>query len=189
MKEMKIIYKNVDEIIPYENNPRINDNAVDYVANSIKEFGFKNPIIIDKDNIIVAGHTRLKAALQLEMKKVPCIMADDLTEEQIKAFRIADNRVAEFSSWDNEKLTMELQNIELDMSEFGFELEFDSFEDINDEELEEPTRFEHKMKIDKQEIYLTDEEYENIMKLLDSYTEKNGVSFGFASYLVGDKLG
>ena len=116
-------------------------------------------------------------------------MADDLTEEQIKAFRIADNRVAEFSSWDNEKLTLELQNIELDMSEFGFELEFDSFEDINDKELEEPTRFEHKMKIDKQEIYLTDEEFENIMKLLDNYTEKNGVSFGFASYLVGDKLG
>ena len=77
---IKIIEKLVDELTPYENNARINDNAVDVVANSIKEFGFKNPIIIDKDGVIVAGHTRLKAAKQLGIDKVPCIIADDLTE-------------------------------------------------------------------------------------------------------------
>lgn len=84
---MEIIERFIDELIPYENNPRNNDEAVEYVANSIREFGFKNPIIIDKNNVIVAGHTRLKAAEKLEMVKVPTIMADDLTEEQINAKR------------------------------------------------------------------------------------------------------
>lgn len=121
MKEMKIVYKKVADIIPYENNPRHNENAVDYVANSIKEFGFKNPIIIDKNNIIVAGHTRLKAAEQLKLEEVPCIMVDDLTEDQIKAFRIADNKVAEYSTWDIDKLNIELEDINIDMSEFGFD--------------------------------------------------------------------
>ena len=92
---MEIVNKKVSDLIPYENNPRFNDEAVDYVAKSIKEFGFKVPIVVDKDNIVVAGHTRLKAAKQLEMLEVPCIVADDLNEEQIKAFRLADNKVSE----------------------------------------------------------------------------------------------
>ena len=92
---MKIVEKKLDEIKPYENNPRFNDDAVQYVANSIKEFGFKVPIVIDKDNTIVAGHTRYKASLLLGLDKVPCIVADDLNEEQIKAFRLADNKVSE----------------------------------------------------------------------------------------------
>lgn len=121
MKEMKIIYKNIEDIIPYENNPRNNDNAVEYVANSIKEFGFKNPIIIDKDNIVVAGHTRLKASKRLGLKEVPCLVADDLTEEQIKAFRLADNKVAEIATWDFNKLNLELEDITIDMQEFGFD--------------------------------------------------------------------
>ena len=127
MKEMKIEYKNIEDIIPYENNPRHNENAVDYVANSIKEFGFKNPIIIDKENVVIAGHTRLKACEKLGITRVPCLVADDLTEDQIKAFRIADNKVAEFSSWDMDKLELELEDIELDMSEFGIL----SMEDVN----------------------------------------------------------
>ena len=109
--DIKIIYKPTDKIVPYENNPRLNDEAVEPVANSIKQFGFKVPIIIDSSNVIVAGHTRLKAAKQLGMDKVPCIVADDLTEEQIKVFRLADNKVSEFSSWDYEKLEEELNNI------------------------------------------------------------------------------
>lgn len=119
MKEMKIEYKNIDDIIPYENNPRKNDDAVDYVANSIKEFGFKVPIIIDKENVIVTGHTRLKASQKLGLDKVPVIYADDLTKEQIKAFRIADNKVSEFSTWDLDKLDLELEDINIDMSNFG----------------------------------------------------------------------
>ena len=120
MKEMNIIYKNVDEVIPYENNPRNNDEAVEYVANSIKEFGFKVPIIVDKDNVIVSGHTRLKAAKQLGLTEVPCITAEDLTEEQIKAFRIADNKTGEKAGWDLDKLKIELEDLDLDMTDFGF---------------------------------------------------------------------
>ena len=118
---IKIIEKSIDELIPYENNARINDKAVDAVANSIKEFGFKNPIIIDKNNVIIAGHTRLKALQKLGIKKAPCIIADDLTEEQVKAFRIADNSTAQIADWDLEKLNAELASIDLDMMMFGLD--------------------------------------------------------------------
>ena len=117
---MQIIYKKIDDVIPYENNPRKNKEAVDYVAKSIKEFGFKNPIIIDKNNVIVAGHTRVLAAKKLGLKEVPTIMADDLTDEQIKAFRLADNKVAEFAEWDEDLLKLELEDIDIDMEDFGF---------------------------------------------------------------------
>ena len=122
---MQIINKPIKELIPYEKNPRKNDEAVKYVANSIKAFGFKQPIIIDKDNVIVCGHTRLLAAKQLGLKEVPCIMADDLSEEQIKAYRLADNKTAEFAEWDVELLNTELLDLEanFDMSDFGFEIE------------------------------------------------------------------
>lgn len=119
---MNVINKKVNEIIPYENNPRKNEDAVQYVANSIKEFGFKVPIIIDKDNVVVAGHTRLLAAKQLGMEEVPCVIADDLTPKQIKAFRIADNKVQDQSYWDMDKLGDELKDIldDIDMTDFGF---------------------------------------------------------------------
>lgn len=102
---------NVNDLIPYINNLRINDNAVDVVAASIKEFGFKNPILIDGKNVIIAGHTRLKAAKKLGLKEVPVIRVEDLTENQIKAFRIADNKTAEFADWDIELLNIELESI------------------------------------------------------------------------------
>lgn len=130
---MEIITKKIDELIPYEKNPRKNDEAVDYVANSINEFGFKVPIVIDKDNVIIAGHTRYKASKKLKLKEVPCIVADDLTEEQVKAFRLADNKVSEVAEWDMTLLGEELLDIEdLDMTDFGFEL-FDE-EEAEDEE-------------------------------------------------------
>lgn len=118
---MKIIEKNIDSLTPYANNPRHNENAIEPVAASIREFGFKVPIVIDKSGVIVTGHTRLKAAQKLGMKKVPCIIADDLTPEQINAFRVADNKVSEFAEWDFEKLEAELSALSLDMSEFGFD--------------------------------------------------------------------
>ena len=118
---MEIVLKKLDEIKPYEKNPRKNDEAVKYVANSIKEFGFKVPIVIDKDGTIVAGHTRYKASQKLGIKEVPCIIADDLSEEQIKAFRLADNKVAEQAKWDNDLLNLELEDItDIDMEDFGF---------------------------------------------------------------------
>ena len=120
---MNIIEKSITEVKPYEKNPRKNDQSVDKVANSIKEFGFKVPIVIDKHNVIVCGHTRYKAAKKLGLSVVPCVVADDLTEEQIKAYRLADNKVGEDSLWDMDLLTEELVNIlELDMAYFGFDL-------------------------------------------------------------------
>lgn len=119
---MKIIEKRLAEITPYEKNPRRNDQAVKYVAESIKKFNFQQPIVIDKNNIIVAGHTRYKAAKKLGLKTVPCIIADDLTDQQIKAYRLADNKVAEKAEWDFDLLDQELAGIfEFDMLDFGFE--------------------------------------------------------------------
>lgn len=118
---MKVIDKKLSELTPYANNPRLNDGAVDAVAASIKAFGFKVPCVIDKDGVIVAGHTRLKAAQKLGMKTVPCIVADDLTPEQIKAFRLADNKVGELADWDFEKLDLELEELDFDMTPFGFD--------------------------------------------------------------------
>lgn len=108
---MRIVEKRLEEIKPYEKNPRRNDNAVEYVAESIKQFGWKQPIVIDKDGVIIAGHTRYKAAQKLGYEKVPCLIADDLTPEQVKAFRIADNKVSDFSVWDNKLLLEELDEI------------------------------------------------------------------------------
>lgn len=131
---MEIIYKKLKEIKPYERNPRINKAAVDPVANSIREFGFKVPIVIDKDGIIVAGHTRFKASKKLGLTEVPCITADDLSEEQIKAFRLADNKTAEKAEWDFDLLDLELENIlNIDMMDFGFDLKEDFLEIEEDE--------------------------------------------------------
>lgn len=121
MDKLKIVYKKIDDLTPYENNPRLNDGAVDAVAKSIEEFGFKVPIVIDKDGVIVAGHTRLKAAKQLQIDEVPCIIADDLSDEELKAFRLADNKVSELAEWDFAKLDAELTDIDFDMSDFGFD--------------------------------------------------------------------
>lgn len=140
MKKLEIKYIPIDDIKPYKNNPRLNEDAIPYVMNSIKEFGFKNPIILDKNNVIVAGHTRLESAKRLDMKEVPVIYADDLTEEQVKAFRLADNKVAEKSIWDYTKLDEELDNIlDIDMSMFDFdiktydlELDYDNENEVED---------------------------------------------------------
>lgn len=121
---MRIVEKNIDDLKPYENNPRHNDNAVGPVAESIAAFGFKVPIIIDRDGVIIAGHTRHKAAQKLGLKKVPCIIASDLTPEQIKAFRLADNKVGELATWNMnlEFLELsELDKINFDMVRFGFD--------------------------------------------------------------------
>lgn len=131
VKEIKI-----NDLKEYENNPRINDGAVEAVANSIKEFGFKVPIVIDKNNVIIAGHTRLKASKLLGLEKVPCIVADDLTEEQIKGFRLVDNKTSELAEWDIDKLEIELaelQDVDFDLEHFGFELnEFNNDIELDD---------------------------------------------------------
>lgn len=123
--QMNILTLKIGEVKPYEKNPRKNDKSVEKVAESIRQFGFKVPLVIDKDKIIVTGHTRYKAAKKLGIKEIPCIMADDLSDEQIKAYRLADNKVGEDSEWDTTLLSEELENIiDIDMSDFGFELDF-----------------------------------------------------------------
>lgn len=135
---MEIVNKKIEELKPYVNNPRFNDDAVEYVAKSIKEFGFKVPIILDKNNVIVAGHTRYKASLELGLKEVPCIIADDLNDEQIKAFRLADNKVSEKAQWNYELLDEELQEIlGIDMLNFGFtesdiNMDFNRIEEVEE---------------------------------------------------------
>ena len=129
---MNIVKMKVSELIPYINNPRNNENAVDKVASSIKEFGFKNPIVIDKNNIIINGHTRLLASKKLGLKEVPVIVADDLSEAQVKAFRIADNKTSEYAEWDEELLKIELEQLEdlnFSMGDFDLSLEYNILND------------------------------------------------------------
>ena len=142
-KKMNIVMMKISDIKEYENNPRKNDQAVEAVASSIRSFGFKVPIIIDSNNVIIAGHTRLKASKKLGYTEVPCLIASDLTSEQVKAFRLADNKVSELAEWDLDKLSEELSFIEMDMEQFGFEdleeeLERDVLEDEFDENEELP---------------------------------------------------
>ena len=146
---MIILEKKLEEIRPYEKNPRYNDEAVGPVAKSIQEFGFKVPIVIDKDGVIVAGHTRYKAAKKLKLETVPCIVAEDLTDEQIKAFRLADNKVGEIATWDEGLLTEELESIlNIDMKDFGFNFEFPGDdEEAQEDDFDEPLPEEPKAKI------------------------------------------
>ena len=141
---MDVIEKKLKDIKPYEKNPRKNDSAVDAVANSIREFGFKVPVVIDKDGVIVCGHTRYKAAKKLGLEKVPCVVADDLTEEQIKAYRLADNKVSELAEWDIDLLGEELDGIfDIDMSDFGFSFAEEA-ESTGDEPINTDTNFNYK---------------------------------------------
>lgn len=120
---MKIQDLDINDIIPYANNPRNNAAAVDAVAASIREFGFKVPVVIDRNGILITGHTRLEAAKKLGITKIPAIRAADLTDAQVKAFRLADNKVAEIATWDDQALAAELQaldDMDFDMSDFGF---------------------------------------------------------------------
>lgn len=131
MQEVEIVMMSTNSLVPYENNPRSNENAVQYVANSIEQFGFKVPIVVDKNNVIIAGHTRYLAAKKLGMSAVPVIVANDLTEEQVKAFRVADNKTAEQSDWNMLKLSKEILDIDLDLTGFGFsDIEIDNLESL-----------------------------------------------------------
>lgn len=154
---MEIKMMKVEELIPYVNNPRDNKGAIDIVASSIKEFGFKVPIVIDKDNIIVTGHTRLLASKKLGLSEVPCVVANDLSKAQIKAFRLADNKVSEYAEWDNELLKLELEGLEdlnYDMGEFDFNIE-----DLIDDIEEDPQEDEEKPEIEFSEELLEKHNY------------------------------
>mgnify|MGYP003312426855 CR=1 FL=1 len=126
-EDMQVLYADPLDLIPYENNPRGNDYAVKKVLESIKEFGFRNPILVDADMVIIAGHTRREASILAGLEKVPYIVADDLTPEQVKAYRIADNKLAELSNWDEELLKEELWGLQ----EADFSLEVLGFTELD----------------------------------------------------------
>lgn len=138
---MKIVMRKLGDIHPYEKNPRKNEKAVEYVAKSIKEFGFLVPIVLDKNDVIAAGDTRYKAAKKLKLKEVPTISADNLTDEQVKAFRLADNKVAEQAEWDIDLLGEELSDIlDIDMEDFGFSFSEEDVEVVEDAPVIEPKK-------------------------------------------------
>lgn len=175
---VNIIEKKIKEIVPYENNPRKNDSAVAAVAKSIESFGFKVPIVIDKDGVIVCGHTRLKAAKKLKLSSVPCVVADDLTEEQIKAFRLADNKTAELAEWDFDLLSgelLELDNLGIDMADFGFGSDV-----VSVEEEYERKKQEFQKRMAEGELSEDSEEYQEFLAKFeakkttdDCYTPEN----------------
>lgn len=121
MEGLTVKWVAVGDIHPYDKNPRKNDSAVDAVAASIREFGWQQPIVVDKDGVIIAGHTRYKAAKKLKAETVPVVVADSLTDEQVRAYCLADNKSGELAEWDETLLLNELAEIEMDMEQFGFE--------------------------------------------------------------------
>lgn len=182
---MNVKQMNTEELIPYENNPRFNEDAVEKVAASIKEFGFKVPIIIDGNNVIVTGHTRLLAAKELEMKQVPVIVADDLSDSQIKAFRLADNKVSEFSEWNFELMYDELNSLDIDMGLFGFDEELPDIDldDIFEEETE--TVKVNKLRWNGGEIEINQNDNDTLTdKLTDYKSHERREEFTFVEYLL-----
>lgn len=182
---MKIIQMKLSELKEYENNPRLNDNAVDKVAESIKKFGFKVPIIVDENMEIIAGHTRKKAALKIGLEEVPVIVADDLNDDQIKAFRLADNKVAEFSEWDFELMYKELNSLDIDMEVFGFEEELPDIDidDIFGEETE--TVKVNKLRWNGGEIEINQNDNNTLTdKLTDYKSHERREEFTFVEYLL-----
>lgn len=130
---MKLVTKKITEIIPYENNPRINDQAVDAVAESIKQCGYVQRIVVDEEGIILAGHTRFKALQQLGYEQIEVAVAEGLTEEQKKKYRLLDNKTNELAAWDFEKLDEELADLEFGDFDFGFE-HLDNSLDLQDDD-------------------------------------------------------
>ena len=159
---MNILQLPLEEVHPYENNPRKNDNAVDAVAASIRQYGFLVPLVISADHEIITGHTRYKEAGRLGLPTVPCVIADELTDEQIKAFRLVDNKVGELAQWDVDLLPLELADIAQDLSVFGFE-------SISEEEFGEEFTLDSGEKKPYQQISLTlhDKQAELIMACID----------------------
>ena len=144
---IKLDRRKCADLKPYENNARINDKAIDAVANSIRDFGMNNPILIDENNVVVAGHARLKALEKLHIEETPVLVLSDLSEDKIKAFRIADNSTAQLAEWDLQKLQAELDSFDIEMEQYGLQEQLDKIQqqidadmaaDLEEDEVPEP---------------------------------------------------
>ena len=173
---MEIIYKKTDELKEYEGNARRNDAGVAKVAESIRQFGFLNPITIDKNNVVISGHTRLKAAKQLELEEVPCVI-QDMSEEDARLARIVDNKSHEYSTWDVDKLHQELNGINLDFKTTFFTPNRDR-KFFTDNKL---------LRFGNIELPITEDEYNRLKALYDNYIDNNKTYLGFVMYLTGGK--
>lgn len=173
---MEIVYKRVDELIEYEGNARRNDAGVAKVADSIQEFGFLNPITIDANNIIISGHTRLKAAKKLGMEEVPCVV-QNLSEEDAKLARIVDNKSHEYSTWDVGKLHKELAGI-------GSDFKTTFFTPNRDRKFYTDHKF---LIFGNTELPISEDEYNRLKAVYDDYIDKNKTYLGFVLFLTGGK--
>lgn len=165
---MEVLNLKIDDIKPYENNPRNNLDAVDATANSIKEFGWQQPIVVDKDMVIIAGHTRLLAAKKLGLDTVPVVVANNLNDEQVRAYRLADNKTGELANWDFELLNDELETIiDIDMSDYGFGLNDTETDDIDVTDKDLSETFSEKF-----ELKVTCDNESQLEKLYNELTER-----------------
>jgi len=201
---MKILDKKLSELIPYKGNPRVNDNAVLGVMESIQEYGFLVPMVIDENNVIITGHTRYKASTRLGLESVPCIVASDLTDSQVNAFRLAENRLSENAVWDDELLACELgklkkENVDLSLTGFSFneinELMNDVKKDlesldekIKEMELKSFESYDYMVVVfDNLQDWLFAQQYFGLDKQLVSFSRKNR-KVGLGRVIRGDRL-
>ena len=173
---MNILQLPLGDIHPYERNPRKNDKAVEAVAESIRQYGFLVPLVISADHVIVTGHTRYKASQKLGLAAVPCVVADELTPEQIKAFRLVDNKVGEIAEWDVDLLPLELADLAADLSVFGFE-------SVSDKDFGEEFTLDSGEKKPFQQISLTvhDRQAELILRAIKYVYEQKAVAETFGN--------
>jgi len=202
---MRIINKQTSELMPYARNSRTHsEQQVAQIAAAIREFGWTNPILIKSDNTVIAGHGRLMAAKEIGMLKVPCIVLDNLSDEQCRALVIADNKLALNAGWDMDILISELselKDLDFDFEIIGFsdeelnsiinglyEEDGDESDDGDIDNIKQPTKPLLQLRVGKVVIPLTEDEYNALVEKVDEYVEKKGVPFGFIGGLLGTKI-
>ncbi|MEZ6094437.1 MAG: ParB N-terminal domain-containing protein [Pirellulaceae bacterium] len=188
---MKTTLTAIEKILPYDRNPRNADAAVEAVAESIREFGFRQPIVVDAQHVIIAGHARYFAAIRLGLDKVPVHIARDLTPEQVRAYRLADNKTAELAGWDDDLLAREIMALtetELDLTAFGFEQSFldglgEQIEAEISKKAETGTR-QLALKFGKITVPMDQAEYDGLVATLTRHEQSTGSRFGFVAQLL-----
>lgn len=194
MKEREVQYCSPEELIPYEKNPRDNRLAIDDVVRSIEEYGFTNPILVNEEKVILAGHTRREAAILAGMEKVPCIVIDGLTEAQQRAYRLADNKLSELALWDEDLLKEELKDLldeDYDLSLTGFSdvdltdllKDEDDLEDIEPEEPKEKKTTLPMLRFGSNSVRITQDELIMLSNRYNEYVEAEPGE-GFVTWLL-----